>query len=583
MGHRVLLTAWPRFDLAEVRFWRALRDELHLRRLALVLASPCTAPPDLDVEHLTIATSVDGIWPMAPDTAPHDIISALGLDTEALLAREAAWSGPAIVPAVERARRVALAMLAREHLERLEALAPVATLLWNGHHVTELILAAACRRGGTPLLYIERAPLSDSLFVDEEGLSTASRVARQRTWPASPAWTRRAAAIAREMAKTHATWWEQPSRRIGGASALRTALGIADEARVVLFAGQVDQDTQSFLFSPHHETNLAAFAWMLDQLKRYPDVYVLGKQHPRSRTPAARYQALLDASGVRGCWRSDVAIGDALDAADRVVAVNSTVLYEALARARPVLALGDWLLSGRGVAYEATRDESSVVDDWWRAVGHAAQRRRWPEALGHLLRRSVYSFETTGTRAGMLGAADLARRIARRAASSGWRAPQALQRRMHGVPRAPCCWTPDDTAAGDAFRRVDAWRLGHALRHTLLAAIEAHRQKRRVLVWGAGAGGQQVRSMLRAAGGQVDAFVTSTGGRNRTGPRTIAPRGIRRAPVPDFVVVATVAHADVIPQLTAMRLAPEADYVVVDTDALAALSGACASRDDDAA
>ena len=52
--------------------------------------------------------------------------------------------------------------------------------------------------------------------------------------------------------------------------------------------------------------------------------------HPKSRTDPAAYERLLAASGVRGAWRTDLAIDDALAAADRVAAVNSTVILSFL-------------------------------------------------------------------------------------------------------------------------------------------------------------------------------------------------------------------------------------------------------------
>lgn len=534
----VLFAAWARFDAAEVRFWRALAEGLRRRELRLVLATSGTCPPDLGVEHVTMTSTLDALWPGGEGLHGRLDPAALGLDAEQLLARETAWSGPAIAPAMAATRREGLALLAAERLHYLQTLAPALTVIWNGQHVAELILAAASRQGGAPVLYAERAPITDALFVDDEGLSSASRVAAARPWPPPPAaWRDCAAAVSRRITEMRATWWEQPASRAGGAAALRATLGIPPDARVVLFAGQVDQDTQAFLFAPRHASNLDAFDSLLAALATEPGIYVLGKQHPKSRTPAARYRERLAASGLQGAWRDDVSIDDALAVADRVCAVNSTVLYEALAWQRPVLALGDWLLSGQGVAYEPALDGPGVVAAWLRADGFTARQERWLEAMGHLLGESVYAFDETGTRLGLHGADELAERMAARAAATGWQLPESLRAALL-APRPPACWSPADPQwASKAVRlaeRIEAWHHALSLRYALLPAVEAAQHGRRVMVLGRHPSVRILGQWLRAAGAAI------------SGPETFAPAaagragagGTAHAIVPPFVVVA---------------------------------------------
>ena len=212
-------------------------------------------------------------------------LADVGLTPPALLAREAAWGAPSVVPAIDSFRRRAMDDVTDDWFRTLNAIAPRAVVIWNGHHVIEMILDAVSRLGGVPTLYVERAPIPQALFADERGLSAESEVAHRKSWTVpDDRWRERADAVVRWLTAGAQTWWTQPASRGGEGDGLRRQLGIPDGARVVLFAAQVDQDTQQFLLSPHFESNLSAFAWLLDELRGRDDVFVLGKHHPKSRT-----------------------------------------------------------------------------------------------------------------------------------------------------------------------------------------------------------------------------------------------------------------------------------------------------------
>jgi hypothetical protein len=412
-------------------------------------------------------------------------------------------------------------------------------------------------------LYAERAPITDALFVDPQGLSSASAVAMQKPWPAPDAeWRALAATICDQISQTRQTWWEQPRSRACTREELRAALHIPPHAMVVLFAGQVDEDTQSFLFSPAHSTNLDAFEWLLAHMADVPNVYVLGKQHPKSRTPAERYADRLARSGVAGAWRDDLSVDDALAVADRVAAVNSTMLYEALANERPVLAMGEWLLSDRGAAYETLREPHAVAD-WLRADEFPGRLARFHDALGYLLSQSVYAYATKGNRAGMLDAEKLADRLAA-AASAPWQAPEAITGALLKRPGTqPASWSPADPAWTDRrdrlFARLNEWHYGQSLRHALLPAYDAARHGRRVRVWGSGAARRAIARLLHAAGASVDS-------------RVVLAQNIQTVPVPDFIIVATAAHDSTTHHLTSLGLQGGVDFSVVEPHLLHALS-----------
>ena len=178
----VLFAARPSFDRAEIGFWRRLRDALRTRDVALMLASHTACSQELDVPQVTIASSLDDFFPVTTGVLTGIPLSRFGLDEELLLAREAAVRGPSLVPAVERSRREALALVAAEYVLALQTLAPVLTVIRHGNDVSEWILDAVSRAGGTPVLQAEGEPTLEGLF-DADAL--AERIA---DWAGATPW-----------------------------------------------------------------------------------------------------------------------------------------------------------------------------------------------------------------------------------------------------------------------------------------------------------------------------------------------------------------------------------------------------------
>jgi hypothetical protein len=552
MGRPLLFHAWPQFDAPETDFWRDLQGALAARSLDLVLVSTTAPPRDLPIPHVPFVPTVDSLW--AEPRRGGDLTS-LGLDPQALLAREQDWSGPVRLDAITEFRRQALNDIAAYASEIVRTLQPAAAVIWNGHHVPETILAAALRQRGTPMLCVERAPVPRALFVDDEGLSSASAVARRLEWPPIDArWHRRADEVSARIARGSLTWWEQPDAY--GSSSLRTRLGVPPGRQVLVFAGQVDADTQRFMFSPVFADNLEAWRWFLTQLAGRDEVFVIGKHHPKATTSPAAYAQVLAESGVAGAWCSDIAIDDALAVADRVAAVNSTVLYESLARGIPALTMGDWLLQGRGVAYEVRdrRLDGAQVEAWLTAADFSTRRDRWRAAMGFLLSGSIYAYEREEVRAGCLGASHLADRLAS-LCEPGAGAAVAPVTVPHRDPPPGWLSPGEEPAPGwpvDPLRYRE-WHEAHTLRHTLHRAALATEDGRRVVVWGPDEHVRAVRALApRTVTLQEGALV-------RTSPR-------------DFVLIATGSW-QIPEELTARGFVPGVDVITVQCQVAAMLAG----------
>jgi hypothetical protein len=556
----VLFVAWPQFDPAEVAFWQRLRDHLYEQGLYLVIASTSRPPADLGVPHLGIP-SIDAFRPADP-SAGALTVGTFGLDAAFLLEREEICGAPAVLPAFRDSRRRALDAMVHHWSVVMTTVEPAIVVIWNGQRVAELILDAIRRAFNVPVLFVERAPIAQALFVDDRGLSSASAIARQESWPTPAAeWRARAAGVIRRIVTDAQTWWEQPESRNADRRSLRRQLDIPDASLVLLFAGQIDEDAQQYLFSPHFDRNPAAFSWFLQQLRGRDDVYVLGKQHPKS-TQGDAYRRALAGSGVRGEWRTDVSIADALAVADRVVAVNSTVLYEALARELPVLALGDWLLGGRGAAYEV-RDPArgrQVVDAWLTAADATAQQPIWRDCLAFLLSGSLYALVPEVEALGLHGAADLAARI-RETADRSPRPALSIEQRVAGLVQAT------SVLADARTHDIVAWQRVYTLRAQLLNAARAARHGQRIVIWGTGAAGRLAAGAVERLGGAIDAFTSSAPGRSQfEGRPRIAPEELRQG---DVLLIATLAAADIVPSLIARGFREGADFHVLDCHLLA--------------
>lgn len=393
---RVLAHARGLMTPSECNFWAALRHALRTHGYELFVLAHHDPQVDADVPVLRVRNELKSV-PPPPDTGWRGWLESHDpWDSAPYLERECLWSGPAENEAAEACRTHALHFFHDFYRHALRAVRPVFTLVWNGQHPQEMILADLCRAAGCPVHYLERAPVPGMLHVDAEGILAGSSVARATTWSwpdgADRAyWQAAAAAVMRASGATGSTWWEQPEPK--DPAVLRRKLGLAEGQRVLLFAGQVDRDTQNLLYSPHFTTNAEALAWCCAQLPADGSVFLLGKHHPRSTVPAATYREIV---GARGVWVEDLALGDALELADRVVAVNSTVLFEGLMRGKPALALGDSLLAGKGIAYEIGTPQTggAAVTDWLAASDFDARHQRWQDYLAYLLAYAFYAMES---------------------------------------------------------------------------------------------------------------------------------------------------------------------------------------------
>ena len=262
--------------------------------------------------------------------------------------------------AMDVLRRMHVAELAiAQHL--LGLFRPRAVLVWNGQNRFACAMAQRARAEGVPVLFVERGPFAGTLQVDGEGVngrsSLAARTASDYQRGLSPAESRELEEFLGELTASGASAWDQPSRR--DTTRLWRDLGISAEAKVVFFPGQVDLDTNVILKSnsPHFADSNDALQWLCGHAAERPDWHVVAKKHPKARKDLV----VPGDSGSRAHVVTDVNIHDLLDLCDAVVSINSSVVLEAMAAGKPVLALGKGLFSNKEAVLEAGSREDAAA------------------------------------------------------------------------------------------------------------------------------------------------------------------------------------------------------------------------------
>lgn len=409
----------------ETAFWERLRRALRNKGFELFLMAHYAPGSPADVPVLVVRNGLDQI----PDGGGYQgwrafLPSVAGLDEEMLLEREEFWRGPSPETKGYIERRKAVTFYYSFYASALQWLRPSLVVIWNGEHPQELILRALCSQNNHPVLFIERGPFKDTIQIDAEGILGCSSIAKAHEWGWEIAgdratWERVNRDLNTRRKRDKETWWEQPDAV--GPEQLITRLGISPQQKVVLFVGQIDNDTQSLLCSPHFTTNLNAFQWLCENLKPFEDIFVLGKHHPKSASgPDVFARTIEETIGSRGAWLSDVAITDCIALADSVVAVNSTVLYEALLAEKPILMLGQSLLSHKGIAYElhGTSDPGNLIQQWLDKDEWPKRLEKWHEYCSYLIAHHLISMKKLDELHGLRGADALADYFAPLAESS---------------------------------------------------------------------------------------------------------------------------------------------------------------------
>ncbi|MEM9753024.1 MAG: hypothetical protein AAF916_06520 [Planctomycetota bacterium] len=342
---------------------------------------------------------------------------------------------------------------------------PDLLVVWNGEHDVQVALRQKAELCGVPIVRMERAPLPGFGYVSTDGLmGDAAFAKRPIAWPddvvreqAHACWS----AVKADLATGGATWYDQPT----AGDRLRGRLKVAGDVRLLLFAGQVDADTQNHFFSPY-ASNLEAFQAVVDGARATERCFVIGKHHPMSDTPAADYRQAVEGVGV---WLEDGSLPQLLGEVDAVAAVNSSVLFESAARGLPTMALGRTLIDAHGgfapwYPDDAVGSIAALLDRKTRD----ADAERFDDVMAWLLFADLFAFADD--------------------AEPGLRGIDAVARTLRSaLPETPPAFAPVLADAGRVFEllREGAWAVGKVRRmqdHPLFGRASQLRKRLRETV-----------------------------------------------------------------------------------------------------
>lgn len=265
-----------------------------------------------------------------------------------------------------RNRWEALALrVMRRFAALLELWKPDLVIAWNGNTLPWNPCLALARAKDVPTFCIERGFFPNSLFVDPVGTNGASSVASLSS--AELLRHRDADLVSqRYLARWRSNYRpivEQPVEK-AHYNALRSNLGLGKSDRLLLLPEQLEEDTNTRLFSPIFSTNSALLSAVIDAARSQTKLrtHVVFKLHPeRAQTDRELGVEL----GRHGTVVDDVPLGVLLRQTDAVVTRNSTVGFEALLAGKRCVAVGRAIFTGKGISddVEAAEDLPNVIGD----------------------------------------------------------------------------------------------------------------------------------------------------------------------------------------------------------------------------
>ncbi len=279
-------------------------------------------------------------------------------------------------------------MLIREQaMELLDLMQPAAMLVQSGIRLVEGALADLARERGIPLLFLEKGAFPSTVLVDEKGVGPLSLYGDEQRWEnASRELTTEAQAgldaFRSRFRAQGASAWEQPE----GGDDLRARLGLDANQRILFVPGQVRHDANTVLYSPCYPNNESFLRHLLAASEGL-DLFVVAKPHPKESRDEGHLADLLKG---RGAWLPDLNVHDALDAADLVACLNSTVGLEALLYGKPVICGARAFWAGKGFTFDLLDDGPQPALREFLGEAAAPESKLLDPFLYHLLSEGSY-------------------------------------------------------------------------------------------------------------------------------------------------------------------------------------------------
>lgn len=237
----------------------------------------------------------------------------------------------------------------------LRMIQPDWVIVWNGHLTKRGVYAKAVQYLNIPFVYAEKGVFPESWCLDDKGINASSTL-RHINYDAVKGrgleyWRDKI----KEIDASGASAWEQPPME--DLAELKRQLGINERQKVIFFPGQVDADSNIILYSPYFKNSPEVLKWLVGNLNE-EDFFILVKPHPKGFLSESDFTKLL---GDKGKSVSSINVLDAIRISDCIVTINSSVAFEAALRQKPVLLLGEGILSGKKFVHSYIPNVNSDV------------------------------------------------------------------------------------------------------------------------------------------------------------------------------------------------------------------------------
>lgn len=241
-------------------------------------------------------------------------------------------------------------------IEAVRHFEPAAVFVWNGFHLPEAALLRVCEARDIPAYFAERGPFARTFALDRQGINYNSdfnkRADHYRTEPDDEFIDR----FRKIYFKNGVSNWQQPDE-ITSLDKFRQKHGIPRDKVIVFFPLQVEKDTNSKLYSPHFESVLDAFKFIVSSTAAYSNkLFLLVKIHPMQENRRS-YKAV---SMPHGQLVDDAHIFDCVRYSDAIISINSSAAVEGLLLKKPSLIIGQSILENNQSVLKL-RDKSEIT------------------------------------------------------------------------------------------------------------------------------------------------------------------------------------------------------------------------------
>ena len=239
-----------------------------------------------------------------------------------------------VVRTLDRARRLA-EVWSQATLALVARFQPKAVFVWNGRYLPYSAVSAACETAGQAFFTSEIGWLPGTIFLDRGRLSGDTTDLFGRVAEASVATADdRADAFLADYTTRKATMVSQ--RLLSPSDTRRNLLG-ADGRFLLVYGCQVDWDTNVVIGARRFHSNQSAVSFLVECMATVPGARIVVKTHPLDSKDTEA--ALREIVGSRGSVVSDIHPHTLIEAADCVAVRNSTLGFETLCYAKPLVAL----------------------------------------------------------------------------------------------------------------------------------------------------------------------------------------------------------------------------------------------------